>query len=206
MRSDPYAAVRERSKPGRSSMSFLTEVHELTVDVGPGRQPSIAWPYVAQPTKDVTLSNGSGNQNDAELRVNDATEFSILQFDVSALSGRTISAATLTIVPFDANDSSTLTIRRLTRTNWVETEATWLVYKSGSNWSSAGGDVSTPTAAFEFDGAIPCTITGLAELVQDAIDNRSGILAIRIESSGIAYQFSSKEVGGDIPSLSIEWA
>ena len=36
-----------------------------------------------------------------------------------------------------------ISVCKLTRTNWVDTEATWNQYKSGSGWSSAGGDYVT---------------------------------------------------------------
>lgn len=66
-------------------------------------------------------------------------------------------------------------IRRITRTDWVEMEATWNQYKSGINWTTAGGDMSTPLISF---GDI--TTTGwnsydILTMVSDAWSNRGGI-------------------------------
>jgi len=36
--------------------------------------------------------------------------------------------------------SNTAELHTLTRTDWVETQLTWNIYKTGSNWTSAGGD------------------------------------------------------------------
>jgi hypothetical protein len=36
---------------------------------------------------------------------------------------------------------------RLTRTDWVEAEATWNIYKTGSSWSAGGGDYTVTNGA-----------------------------------------------------------
>lgn len=73
---------------------------------------------------------------------------------------------------------------RLTRSDWAETQATWNIYKTSNNWTAAGGDFTTtaqvawnmPTATGSFD------ITGLAALVQDAIDSRSRVLHLLLKA------------------------
>jgi hypothetical protein len=80
------------------------------------------------------------------------TSRSILRFDFSALpAGVVITAAELLL--YYATSSSpdpageTYWVYELTQTGWVETEATWNIYKTGSNWASAGGDYTTTDGA-----------------------------------------------------------
>jgi len=77
---------------------------------------------------------------------------SILKFDFSALpAGAIISAATLSLY-FIGNfvnspDGRTYWAYELTQTGWVELEATWNSYKTGSVWAAAGGDYITDNGA-----------------------------------------------------------
>lgn len=64
----------------------------------------------------------------------------ILKFDFSAVvpAGATITLATLSLNCASNVASRTITVYRLLRTDWVENQATWNIYKSGSNWGTAG--------------------------------------------------------------------
>lgn len=96
----------------------------------------------------------------------------------------TVTAAQLdvTVAALTGLSSRPSTVRRVTRYDWVTAEATWLQYKSGSNWTNAGGDFSTPNVGFTGPAANGAfTITGLASFVTDAIASRSGIVNLHIQ-------------------------
>src|SRR5512139_4080622 len=70
---------------------------------------------------------------------------SLLAFDVSSLAHLTINAVYLKVyiqsVTSAPNPSAcTFSLNALTRHDWVEAEATWNVYATGSSWTTAGGD------------------------------------------------------------------
>ena len=67
----------------------------------------------------------------------------ILKFDFSALpANATITAATLNLYFYAYTNYNaagrTYWAYELTQTEWVEAEATWNSYKTGSNWTTAG--------------------------------------------------------------------
>jgi hypothetical protein len=128
-----------------------------------------------------------------------------LEFDISDIpvSSR-ITAASLDLYCITASTAANgAKLSRITRTDWVEAESTWNIYKTGSNWTTAGGDydISTPPAVpFNLPiatGAFSISGESLVIWVQDAFDSRSGIceMMLRVDSettAGIAV-FGSKE-------------
>jgi hypothetical protein len=105
-----------------------------------------------------------------------------IKFDFSAAvpAGATISLATLSL--YDGTPSSdsrrTITVSRLLRTDWVDTEALWAVYKTGSNWGTAGAlnttsDVSTTDAAVSDSPASAgwqnWTVTAQVQTARDSV-------------------------------------
>lgn len=60
-------------------------------------------------------------------------------------------AATLTLSKTGGSygDNSQFFCKLLGRTDWVESEATWNIYKTGSNWTTAGGDVQAGVSTVE---------------------------------------------------------
>lgn len=117
---------------------------------------------------------------------------SILAFDFSAVvpAGATITLATLSLYCTFALASRTITVYRLLRTDWVETEATWNIYKTGSNWSTAGAfdttnDITTTDAAtatsVSKNAWLDETVTAQ---VQTALDSVSGIAHFLIADTG----------------------
>ena len=109
----------------------------------------------------------------------------IVNFDVSPLSGRTVTAAKLIVVLSLANVSATAIISRCTRpADWVESEVTWNDYKVATPWTDGGGDFddSGPPASVSYatHGSIDTEfeITGLIDFATDALDNRSGIVSL----------------------------
>lgn len=109
---------------------------------------------------------------------------SIVNFDVSALAGRTINSAKLVRDVFNSSGDTTIRVSRCTRPDdWVENEVTWNEYSDGNAWTSGGGDFDDtgPPAAIdaaETSGTGWLTITGLEDFVDDAIDNRDGIVSL----------------------------
>lgn len=70
----------------------------------------------------------------------------------------------------------TFYVKRCTRTDWVETEVTWNDYKTGSAWTTAGGDMATPEVTLDALTTIGWKSFDIKTLVDDAWDTRSGIL------------------------------
>ena len=121
-----------------------------------------------------------------------STSNGLIAFDLSSLAG-TVTGATLTFAqPHDTGGSfvaldRTIRVFRCKRA-WT-TGATWQKYDGTNNWTTAGGINSTndydATNFFDFD--MPDNLgtdvevvddAGLIALVQDAIDNRSGLLSL----------------------------
>jgi hypothetical protein len=111
------------------------------------------------PAMDTNLNANSPNYNCGSFHTinvgssNAPSDFhSILKFDFSTLpTGATITAATLSLYAYSiwVNDpvGRTYWAYELTQTGWVELEATWNSYKSGSGWATAGGDYTTGNGA-----------------------------------------------------------
>jgi hypothetical protein len=101
---------------------------------------------------------------------------SLVSFDTSSLQGVTITSATLKLYCYSSDTARTYNVRKCTRNDWEEMQATWNIYKTSNNWSTAGGDnVTTAPNQSSFDpvvGLMSCTVT---DIVQDALT--SGILS-----------------------------
>lgn len=72
----------------------------------------------------------------------------LLSFDLSALpANAVVSAAALYLRRYmeSGSSSQSYTPYALSRHDWVEGDATWNAFKSGSAWSSAGGDYGEPS-------------------------------------------------------------
>ena len=99
------------------------------------------------------------------------------------LTAAQVNAAKLTMVAYTATNTTDVAakLRRVTSDdgngNWVEDEETWNRRRVGQNWTAAGGDTD---AEGEVDWTLPADvgsfdITGLGDLVKDAINDRSGL-------------------------------
>jgi len=108
--------------------------------------------------KDNTLNEGAATTNYGSLtsiyvRSNVTGDYrSVAEFSLADLpAGATISAATLGLYYYTKSEADavgrTYWAYRLTRTDWVEAESTWNIYKTGSNWTAAGGDYTTDDGA-----------------------------------------------------------
>lgn len=52
----------------------------------------------------------------------------------------TVTDVDLIVVASSLNLNTNVNLHELTRTDWSEAQSTWNIYKTGSNWTSAGGD------------------------------------------------------------------
>ncbi len=81
------------------------------------------------------------------------TQRPLMKFDFAAEvpSNATITLArtSLRYIEFLNNDPNGRELQccKLTRNDWIELEATWNIYKTGSNWTTAGGDYVTTNPA-----------------------------------------------------------
>lgn len=115
----------------------------------------------------------------------DGTErIGFMAFDISDVSG-TIDAVKLWFRNSIQNDGTT-TIQRVLRDDVVPGEMTWNEYKSGSNWNTAGakgnGSDYTSTNQITFnplENGLFELLTGLTNLIQDAIDAGQPTLILR---------------------------
>ncbi|MBA7586965.1 hypothetical protein ES708_28972 [subsurface metagenome] len=157
-----------------------------TYDLGGGKRRIVIDPTLTvQPSaKDAMIHEGAPTNNYGgtnNVQVYDYPENSIrslLEFDISGLPAATLDAASLQLYFYQWYDydpvGKTVWAYKLTRTNWVELEATWDIYKTGSSWTTAGGDYVTANPAggsttFPADKLAWMTWNVLA-IVQDAYD------------------------------------
>jgi hypothetical protein len=129
-----------------------------------------------------SLDVGCGGSKDYELWR------AIIYFNLSGFTygSASITAAQLNMVVTSVGASgSAFKCHRLTRSDWVETQATHTIYKTSNNWSSAGGDYTwTDVVSWTAPAATgTCSITGMSNLVKDAIDNRSSALHLLLKSA-----------------------
>lgn len=117
-----------------------------------------------------------------------ASDRIIWNFDISAIpSGSVIDSAKITAECTSAtNAAGGATISRCTKpTLWEEYEVTWEEYSTGNGWDTNGGDfvTSNPAAVtFNLRNSLgPFDIEGLADQVQDALDDRGSIYSTIIK-------------------------
>lgn len=114
----------------------------------------------------------------------------ILRFDLTALIGASITDATLTLTNHSGNvTGETFSVHRLTQPNWTELGATWDVYNGSNSWGVAGGDfVATATQSLTISSVQSLVFDQLKPLVEDAIQNRGGLLDVLIQSIASSEQ------------------
>jgi hypothetical protein len=107
----------------------------------------------------------------------------------------------------------TVKLDRVTRADWDYLTATWNQYKSGSNWTSAGGDVDATVPgelSYTSPGGFgPFAIAGLGPYVSDAIANRGGLVLLRMnhatENSGITQFHTCSTSATGRPRLRVDY-
>ena len=113
-------------------------------------------------------------------------ERTIVDFVVSALAEATIIAAKLIreISSLASGAGPEAHLSRCTRAgDWVESQVTWLRYKSGADWTDEGGDFDDtgPPAALTYDEPTATgehEIGGLLPFVEDASESQGGVVSL----------------------------
>ena len=176
------------------------------------------------PTKDTFLRSSQVSLNfgaDVDLIIQKgslgAKQWMLLEFDLSSVANKVISAVLRLSVSTSDNISINWAVYRLRRLNWIESEATWVDFAIVQSWSTAGAEhlVDDRDTSISLTGTLPAETTGwysfgdIGAHARDAIDNHSGAMAIIVVQTatvgGALWKFHSKENGDDplIPQLVI---
>lgn len=132
---------------GNSSPVNATGTHETTTVDTHIREAAATTNYdTASPVQ--TTKYGSGDHT-----------HTLIKFDLSTVSGRSITSATLYLYANAGGSTShTVSAYRLLR-DWVSTEATWNIYSTGNNWGTAGAEnTSSDIASTATDSVSPTTL------------------------------------------------
>jgi hypothetical protein len=119
-----------------------------------------------------------------------------------------VTSATLRLHAKQGVTGRTITVYQLLRSDFVEAEATWNVYKAGSNWGTAGGlNVSTDYTTAQ-SVAVPSVATNawleaaVTNQVKTAFATVSGIALFRVaddgESAALDHLFHDREYAADV--------
>jgi hypothetical protein len=147
----------------------------------------------------------------------------LIQFDFSLIEGNATSA-TFSLWMFGtdfADNAGTLSWYRM-KTDWVETQATWNIRKTATNWTAAGGFdaddceqtaiVSRSTTASEAAGEKQWTAWDLTLLsamfgASPSFTN-NGVLGKQVTELNDGYQFRSSDwtTANQRPKMVIEWS
>lgn len=91
--------------------------------------------------REVSATTNYGSSSNFEVTKWDVSDHThaLLKFDLSSVSGPvTVSSVTVGIyLNSDGGGTHAVDLRRLLR-NWVEAQATWNIYATASNWTTAG--------------------------------------------------------------------
>lgn len=98
-----------------------------------------------------------------------------IRFDLSSLpDSPAIESAALTIYSDGSgvtSGPSTFTAKRMTRLTWLEAQATWNSYITGSSWTTAGGDATaTNQATAQASGSSTELTFDVTAMLRDALD------------------------------------
>jgi RHS repeat-associated protein len=160
---------------------------------------------------------GVGEANNATDRIGR----SLIKFDLSAIpSNATITSATLSLWTNTDYSSNTRTIRvfRL-KVPFNETQATWNIRATGSNWQTAGAsgtndrestDIGSvqilSNEALNTEKQIALTASQIEELIDGTFANNGFILVAETElNDGFTYKTSDHATGSQRPKLVIQY-
>tara|TARA_R100000664_G_C2753974_1_gene141473 strand:+ start:578 stop:2290 length:1713 start_codon:yes stop_codon:yes gene_type:complete len=182
-----------------------------------------------QPPESVAVDRtitSSGTQSPTSATINAGRHYGtssrgIMVWDLTDIpSTATIESATFTLKHESNNcsGSKVVNVYRLTTTG-VDENVHWTTTDGSTSWSTAGGDYTTTnglsqTIDCDSDTDFVDSSSDLVALLQDAIDNRSGLLSIiigtqedlEVEPSGaqrIQFHSSSASSSGDRPKIVI---
>ena len=140
----PDASVKESRDRVRSAMKncgFEFPIHKITVNLAPADKRKEG-PIYDLPLL-VTLIRAS-NQLCAEVDDSvfigaDNTDSMLQRFDLSSLPTGSVHRATLSIYEWQRGHQHNLVFSRIrSARDWVENQATWNIWKTSNNWTTAG--------------------------------------------------------------------
>jgi hypothetical protein len=148
------------------------------------------WIRTLNPSADTYLSQGGADTNygtSADLKVGKYTNWncnSVLTFNLASLpTPFIVIVARLSLYTTYADGAGILAISRLLRTDWVESQATWNSYKTGSNWGTAGA----LNASTDYTATDQVSTAGLAATNWVHFDPRSQVQYALDSVAGIAH-------------------
>lgn len=190
----------------KETLSLRTKTSR-TYDLGGGKHRIVIDPTLTvQPgSKDTQLYSGdpdasAGDDIDVWLQDHPNIIRGIFEYDISGLPAEvTLDSASLQLYYrwFGNLDpvGKTVWAYKLTRTDWVELEATWNSYKTGSAWTTPGGDYVTSAPAggsTTFPASFGWMTWNVLAIVQDAYDGSiPAEFLVKFETEGLAEDYSS---------------
>jgi len=170
-------------------------------------QPSSKDTYV----RSIAANNNFGSETCIRVADISGNVFrSILEFDISDIpTNATFSQGDLLLYYYlysGANPTGkSIWAYKLTRTDWVESQATWNKYKADSFWTTAGGDYVTSNPAggnTTFPASYGWMTWDIQAIVEDAYDTSNKVeILVRFDneksSNAGFHNFYSKEYTGD---------
>lgn len=170
---------------------ILAAFKEETTVLSARIQPATADTDINQAAATTNYGTGASLNLNARSAIS-ALRHILLTFNFSSFvpAGATITGATLRLYVSTPGAGRTIGCYRLRRTDWVEAEATWNIYKTGSNWSTAGA-LDTTNDHDTTDGATSASLDAagfqdwdVTAQVQTALDTYSGVAHFCIKDAG----------------------
>ena len=144
---------------------------------------------------------------------------SLVKFDLSGIpSTATVLSVTLRLFDYaaDASNASTLRVFRQLRA-WVDTQATWNIYKTGSSWQTAGGfgvldceqtdigSIALSAVAASNYIEIALTPSAVQEIIAGTWTDNGFLLKMDTELND-SHSFYSLDNGSDMPELVVDYS
>ena len=154
------------------------------------------------------------------------TRIPVLRFDISSIpANATVTAVKLDVVSTGNYSGTTHYLYDLLRTDWVELESTWTIYKTSNNWTTAGcrsdgndmtgtfgtgtGDIAVLTAAsFVTDGTYTfSTNSGFVANIQANLGGSVNFVMHETTNNNVFVQYKSFDhvTAGHRPLLTVDY-
>lgn len=176
---------------------------------------------ILYPTADTYIPSSGGNYGTADYLIpghlnvlgTQVNTRALLRFDLSAYEADDIGSAVLRLSLASTNfveGPHTVYAHGLTTTAWVDTQATWTIYATGLNWTTAGGDYNaTPDATAIIEQGDTELFIDLTELATSSAGGNMNVLIKLVDASTdttthnlTAYSVNYATVG-DRPQLTV---
>ena len=183
---------------------------------------AIKYPIKIDPTLTVQGSGADCHVYQALPTTNLSTETAVALYNYAGYVQRTIIKMSLSSLPAGSSISSStlslyyyvytgtnpngkpITVYKVRRADWVEAEATWNIYKTGSNWGTAGcantsTDIDTSkTTSANYPASYGWIAFDVKGITEDAQSNSLDFnVRLSQELTNVVTRFYSKEYAGD---------